>query len=127
LFPDARELASKRNREFFWLIVSLAISLFSTVVLTAKAGAGASGDWLPYVAVFFLWLLTLSNYAVFYTRVARAHFPLGTTLLSVVGLPSFAALLRDSAKAHEEGTVVWRGRIYSKAAAESHTAAFNSK
>ena len=74
-----------------------------------------------------MWLFTLSNFAVFYARIARAHFPVGSTLLSLFGLPSFAALLRQSAKAHEDGTVTWRGRDYNTADTETPSAASNSK
>jgi hypothetical protein len=74
-----------------------------------------------------LWLFTLFNLAIFYSRAARAHFPFVPTLLSIFGLPLFSALLRRSAKAHEEGSVTWRGRTYRTAGAESHSLASNSK
>jgi glycosyltransferase involved in cell wall biosynthesis len=125
LFPNARELARKRSREFLWLTFSLALSIFWTLVLLM--GSGALGDWLVHVAVVFMWLFALSNFAVFYARVARAHFPFGPTLLSILGLMSFAALLRESAKAHEGGKVAWRGRIYTTAGAEQRSNASNSK
>jgi glycosyltransferase involved in cell wall biosynthesis len=129
LFPDARRLAQKRLNEFCWLLLSILLALFWTVQLSAtEAGTSPAGHpGIPILAVFFLWLFTLFNFAIFYLRVARAHFPFGPTLLSVFGLPSFAALLRRSAKAHEEGTVTWRGRTYSTAGAEKGSVASNSK
>jgi glycosyltransferase involved in cell wall biosynthesis len=125
LFPDARELAGKRSREFLWLIFSFGFSLFWTVMVGARMRI--SSDWLMPIAVAFMWLFTLSNLAVFYTRVARAHFPIGPTLLSLFGLRSFSALLRESAQAHEDGTVTWRGRAYNTAGAAQHSIASNSK
>jgi hypothetical protein len=124
LFPNARELARKRSAEFVKLLCSLAFSVFWTLVVAARS---ASVDWLVYVAVVALWLYTLSNFAVFYTRVARAHFSFWPTLLSILGLPLFASLLRESATAHEKGTVTWRGRAYHTSGAEHPVAASNSK
>jgi glycosyltransferase involved in cell wall biosynthesis len=128
LFPDAHELAGKRSRELFWLIASLAISVFGTLVLVASAETRAgSSEWVPNIAVIFMWLLALSNFALFYARIARAHFRFVPTLLSIFGLPLFAALLRQSAKAHEAGTVTWRGRAYNTAGVPKRSTASNSK
>jgi glycosyltransferase involved in cell wall biosynthesis len=128
LFPNPRALARKRSVEFCRLLLSLALSAFWTALVSShEARAGFSGHWIPNVAGIFLWLFTLSNFAVFYARVARSHFPFWPSLLSIFGLPWFAALLRQSAKAHEEGTVTWRGRAYSTAGAEGGATASNSK
>jgi glycosyltransferase involved in cell wall biosynthesis len=129
LFPDPRELAQKRSREFYWLLLTLAISVFWTLIVGSgvERRAGTPVSWIPAVALLFMWLFTISNFAVFYTRVARAHFPVGPTLLSVLGLPFFAALLRESAKAYEKGSVTWRGRTYNTAPAEARSTASNSK
>ena len=127
LFPNARELARKRLNEFCWLLLSLLLSVFWTVrVLAPEAGAAPIGRWIPMIAVFLLWLFTVFNFATFYGRVASAHFPFWPSLLSIFGLPSFAALLRRSAKAHEEGSVTWRGRIYRTTGAETPPVASNS-
>jgi glycosyltransferase involved in cell wall biosynthesis len=125
LFPNARELAQKRTREFYWLLLSFALIVFWTLVVGARVDV--PGNWIPKVALVFIWLFALSNFAVFYSRVARAHFPFGPTLLSIFGLPFFATLLRESAKAHEEGTVTWRGRTYNTAGAAVRSIASNSK
>lgn len=129
LFPNARRLAQKRLNEFCWLLLSLMLSIFWTAQLSALSTATAPGghSWIPILALCFLWLFTLFNFAVFYVRVAAAHFSLGPTLLAIFGLPGFAALLRRSAKAHEQGTVTWRGRTYHTAGAESRSVASNSK
>jgi glycosyltransferase involved in cell wall biosynthesis len=128
LFPQPRKLAGKRNREFYRLLLSLVLSLLCTVLVSGrKAGAASPEYWVPNIAVMFVWLFTLTNFAVFYARVARAHFPYWPTLLSVFGLPWFAALLRQSAKAHQEGSVTWRGRAYSTLGAEKRATASNSK
>ncbi len=128
LFPNARELAQKRLKEFCWLLLSALLAVFWTMrVLAPEAGAAPAGHWVLIIAVFFVWLFTLFNFAVFYARVASAHFPFWPTALSIFGLPSFAALLRGSAKAHEEGSVTWRGRSYRTSGAETRRVASNSK
>ena len=126
LFPNARQLAQKRLNEFCWLLLSLLLSLFWTAQLAAPQTA-PGGHWIFIAAVFFLWLFTIFNFGMFYARVASAHFAFGPSLLSIFGLPSFAALLRQSAKAHEEGSVTWRGRTYQTTGAQTHSAASNSK
>jgi glycosyltransferase involved in cell wall biosynthesis len=125
LFPDARELATKRSTEFFRLAISVAFSVFWTMVVAARGVT--SVDWLVYIALIALWLYTLSNFGVFYARVSRAHFNFWQTLLSVCGLPIFARLLRESADAHEKGVVSWRGRAYRTSGADAASRASNSK
>jgi glycosyltransferase involved in cell wall biosynthesis len=113
LFPDARQLARKRTREFARLLFLLCLSLLSTALVSSRAVHWMSARyWVFNLATMFLWLLTLGNYALFYSRILRAHFPYWPTLLSFFGLPSFAGLLRRSAMAHEQGSVSWRGRVY---------------
>jgi glycosyltransferase involved in cell wall biosynthesis len=125
LFPDTRALAQKRTSEWYRMLLSVVFSLFWPMVVAARGVT--SVDWLVYVALVALWLYTLSNFAVFYTRVSRAHFGFWPSLLSVFGLPLFASLLRESADAHESGTVIWRGREYHTVGAEAPAVASNSK
>ncbi len=130
LFPKPRELARKRMQEFRRLVFSLLVAPLWTVFYVSHAGL--AGDWFWPVMIGFFWFFTLLNLASFYTRVARAHFPAGITLLSIAGLPLFAGLLRESAKVHEQGTVTWRGRAYNTTGAEvraigSNSSASNSK
>jgi glycosyltransferase involved in cell wall biosynthesis len=125
LFPDARSLARKRSQEFRRLLFSLLVAPLWTVFYFSHAGAAR--DWFWTVIIGFFWFFTLINFAGFYARVARAHFPFVPTLLSLAGLPLFAKLLRESAQAHEEGTVTWRGRTYSTAGAGGRAVASNSK
>jgi glycosyltransferase involved in cell wall biosynthesis len=128
LFPDARQLARKRSTEFCLLLLSLALSAIWTAQVSVwDAHAGFYPHWIPNLAGILLWLFTLSNFAVFYARVARAHSPYWPSLLSIFGLPFFATLLRQSARAHEEGSVNWRGRAYSTAGAGDRPAASNTK
>jgi len=129
LFPDARQLARRRNSEFYRLLMLLVLSAICSATVSARLSTriGIPSYWIPNVAVMFLWLLTLSNFALFYARVARAHLPYWPSLLSLFGLPWFAALLRHSAKAHEEGSVSWRGRAYSTHGAARCLTASNTK
>jgi hypothetical protein len=77
--------------------------------------------------ISLFWFFTIISFAGFYARVARANFSFFPTLLSVFGLPSFAALLRESAKAHEQGIVTWRGREYHTDGSPTSSAASNSR
>ena len=125
LFPNARELAKKRTQEFRRLLISLVIAPLWTFFYFSHPGV--SGDWFWPLMIGLYWFFTLVGLAGFYTRVARAHFPFWPSLLSIVGLPLFASLLRESAAAHEEGTVTWRGRDYHTAGAEEPVVASNPK
>ncbi|MDR3764735.1 MAG: glycosyltransferase family 2 protein [Acidobacteriota bacterium] len=120
LFPATRPLAQKRIVEFLRLIGSLLFSLFWTALAVVR-GVG-SIDFLMGFALAMLWLYTASNFALFYLRVSRAHFPFLVSVLSLFGLPWFAGLLRQSAAAHEQGTVEWRGRVYATDAEGNHGA-----
>jgi len=116
LFPQARRLACRRMIEFCVLLLLPAMSVAWTAMVLAMenrtpAAAGAL-HWLLVAVGILLWLLALSRYALLYARVSRAHFPFWPSLLSFLGLPWFAALLRRSAAAHEQGSVCWRGRDY---------------
>jgi glycosyltransferase involved in cell wall biosynthesis len=125
LFPNAREFARKRMQEFRRIVFSLLVAPLWTVFYLSHAGV--KSNWFWPVMIGFFWIFTLLNLASFYARVARAHFPLGTTLLSVAGLPFFAGLLRESAKAHEQGTVTWRGRAYNRSGGGVRAIASNSR
>jgi glycosyltransferase involved in cell wall biosynthesis len=129
LFPDARRLARRRYAEFFGLLLLLALSTLGSALLSARVATrmGTAGHWVASAGVIFLWLLLLSNFGLFYARVARAHLPYWPSLLSIFGLPWFASLLRRSAKAHEEGSVNWRGRAYSTDGAARGVTASNTK
>jgi glycosyltransferase involved in cell wall biosynthesis len=125
LFPNARELARKRSQEFRRLLLSLVIAPSWTLYYFTHAAV--PGDWFWPVMISLFWFFTLIGFAGFYVRVARAGFGFVPTLLSVLGLRSFAALLRQSAKAYEEGIVIWRGREYHTGGARIRSAASNGE
>ena len=126
LFPDPRALAKKRMQEFRRLILSLVVAPLWTIFYISHPAA--SRDWFWPLMIVLYWFFTLIGFANFYARIARAHFPFFSSLLSVFGLPSFASLLRQSATAHEKGIVTWRGRAYPAAGAEvRRSVASNSK
>ena len=112
LFPDARALARKRFAEFLWLLMLVVLATYSTALVSRVVRFGTYSYWPANLLVMLFWLLALSNFGVFYARVARAHFPYWPSLLSFFGLPWFASLLLRSAGAHEQGSVRWRGRAY---------------
>jgi glycosyltransferase involved in cell wall biosynthesis len=125
LFPNPRELAKKRIQEFRRLLISLVIAPLWTLYYLSHPEM--AHDWFWPLMISLYWLFTLIGVGSFYARVSRAHFSFWSSLLSVFGLPFFASLLRASARAHEQGTVTWRGRAYPIAGAESHVIASKSK
>jgi hypothetical protein len=104
-------------QEFRRLILSLVIAPLWTIFYLSHPAA--SRDWFWPLMIVLFWFFTVIGFANFYARIARAHFPFFSSLLSFFGLPSFASLLRQSAAAHEKGTVNWRGRAYPTARAEA--------
>ena len=72
-------------------------------------------DWPGMVgwqraAIGLLWLRSVWR---FYSRVGRAHFPAGDTILSILGVPMFIYLLLRSRFSRR---VTWKGRTYAKRA-----------
>jgi glycosyltransferase involved in cell wall biosynthesis len=111
LFPEARALAARRRAEFYRLILSAGFALFWSLLVAVRGVTTV--DWLVFVALGVLWFYAFTNFALFYLRISRAHFSVLSTFLSPLGLPLFSGLLTRSAKAHEQGSVHWRGRDYS--------------
>ena len=125
LFPDARWLSRRRMQEFRRLLITGIIAPLWTIWYMAQPQHGADLFW-P-VAISIYWFFTLIGFAVFYARIARAHFDFLPSLFSVFGLPLFSSLLRESATAYEKGTVLWRGRSYSGNRVDSRATASNLK
>lgn len=99
LFSNPLFLAANRVLDFLLLfgLPALAFSI-PHLVLWQKA------------ALLLLWLRVILRY---YTRVSRSNFPLPELLLSVVGLPLFAAMLvRSWQRITLLKTVEWKGREY---------------
>jgi hypothetical protein len=64
-------------------------------------------------------LLAVARYAVFLSRIWRAHFDWLSNALAILGLPLFAILLLNSDISHRRGKVRWKGREYGKSANSS--------
>jgi cellulose synthase/poly-beta-1,6-N-acetylglucosamine synthase-like glycosyltransferase len=114
LFKHPRRLASLRLVEFFLLTL---LPVFAVLSALAHRPTIAFGEAAVALAV---WI-------AFQLRVSRAHFGAAASLFSVFGLPIFAMLLLRSASVYENGSIVWKGRIYqgsvtSEAAAQSNDA-----
>jgi glycosyltransferase involved in cell wall biosynthesis len=61
-----------------------------------------------------------------YLRIARANFRMGANLIALsLGGPVFVYLLLRSKKAHRNGDVSWKGRIYSTGASRSTAQEFS--
>jgi glycosyltransferase involved in cell wall biosynthesis len=125
LFPNPRLLAKKRAQEFRRLLISFFIAPFFTLFFFSHPALAHDWFWPSMLGLY--WFFTLIGFAAFYARVGRAHFSFLQTLFSFFGLPYFASLLRESAAAHEKGSVTWRGRNYSSAEADAGTVASNHK
>jgi len=95
LFPRPLLLAAMRLLQFllFFLLPPMAL-LLPKLVFWQRG------------AILLVWLRATWG---FYNRVARAHFPLAETALSILGVPLFAWLLIRSAT---NKTVAWKGRTY---------------
>ena len=100
LFPSPVRLAALRALEFVLIVASLAIAIANAM----------RGHERPAVLAGILAILL---YAVFLTRIRRAHFSWDADILALFGLPLFSYLLLRSAKAHAQGSVPWKGRKYS--------------
>jgi glycosyltransferase involved in cell wall biosynthesis len=100
LFLSPKRLAALRVIEFVLILSSFALTIASAL----------RGRWQPAVITAFLCLVV---YALFLTRIQRAHFSRGANILALFGLPLFSYLLLRSARAHATGYVSWKGRTYS--------------
>ncbi len=101
LFPSPVRLAVLRSLEFVLIVATFAITVASIL----------RGHERPALVAGILAILL---YAVFLTRIRRAHFSWDADILALFGLPLFSYLLLRSAKAHAQGSVPWKGRKYSE-------------
>jgi glycosyltransferase involved in cell wall biosynthesis len=100
LFPSPVRLAVLRSLEFVLIVASLAIAIANAM----------RGHERPALVAGILAILL---YAVFLTRIRRAHFSWDADILALFGLPLFSYLLLRSRKMHATGNVNWKGRKYS--------------
>jgi cellulose synthase/poly-beta-1,6-N-acetylglucosamine synthase-like glycosyltransferase len=100
LFPVPLRLAALRAIEFFLIVASFAIAI----------GTGSRGRWQPAAVSAILCGIV---YTLFLMRIRRAHFSWDANLLALFGLPLFSYLLLRSERAHNQGSVSWKGREYS--------------
>jgi glycosyltransferase involved in cell wall biosynthesis len=104
LFPSPLRLAALRAIEFILIVSALFIAL----------AALARQRW---VTALLAAILCVTLCTIFLARVRRAHFSWDANILALFGLPLFAYLLIRSARAHANGTIEWKGRIYGDQAA----------
>jgi hypothetical protein len=102
LFPRPDKLARGRMFEFDFSVGLLALALVEFLL------------HMPQVAVA-LAAVALIFFLKIYLRVRKAHFDFLSTLISPLGLPVYAYLLRRSRLSHQQGSVIWKGRTYSGA------------
>lgn len=104
LFPRPDKLARARMFEFDFSVGLLVLALVEFLL------------HMPQVAVA-LAAVALIFFLKIYVRVRKAHFDSLSTLISPLGLPVYAYLLRRSRLSHQQGSVSWKGRTYSGAPA----------
>jgi len=100
LFPEPDKLARRRMFEFDFSVGLLLLALVQRLLGYRSIAAGLAA-------------VSLVTFGVIYWRVRRAHFDILSTLVSPLGLPVFAYLLRRSRLCHKQGMVRWKGRTYS--------------
>jgi glycosyltransferase involved in cell wall biosynthesis len=100
LFPRPLRLAVVRGLEFLAILVLGGAAAFLMIHSHLADGVGA-------LAVGSL------LYALFLSRIRRAHFPATANLISFFGLPLFVWLLiRSWRHSRVHGAVTWKGRTY---------------
>jgi glycosyltransferase involved in cell wall biosynthesis len=106
LFPQPERLALQSL--FLWFAAWEALGF---------AVSGAARHHFVWIAFAVLWLLV-------YRRIRAARFATANNLIAIAfGLPLFAYLLLRSKKAHANGQVSWKGRVYSVGAPSRSTPA----
>jgi hypothetical protein len=99
LFPRLRSLALLRSAEFMLITGNLLAAIWAT--LSAR----------PNLALQTA-LLTAILAGWFAMRIRKAHFPVGSSAATILGLPLFSYLLVCSARLHRSHNVSWKGRKY---------------
>ena len=99
LFPHPLALALLRLAEFALILANLVIAI----------GAGLSGRSNLALQAS---LLTIILAGWFWLRIRKAHFPIASSVLAVLGLPLFSFLLIRSKRSHRFRAVTWKGREY---------------
>ena len=104
LFSSPLRLAALRFLEFILIVLTAMIAV-----------AGLHRQ--RWASAFPAAILCTILYVLFLSRVRRAHFAWDANFLALFGLPLFSYLLIGSARAHANGTVAWKGRVYGEKAA----------
>jgi glycosyl transferase family 2 len=99
LFPHPIRLAACRFAQFLVIVACIALAIWQASRSQTQAA------FVPATVGVALW-------AAFLVRIRRAHFDPLSNVLAIFGLPLFAALLMNSARAHRGGRVNWKGRMY---------------
>jgi glycosyltransferase involved in cell wall biosynthesis len=99
LFPSTARLSILRIVEFVLIVASLCLAVIDGLRGSLPAAVIAAS-----LGVVF--------YALFISRIRRAHFSWQANVLAVLGLPLFSYLLLRSWFDHNRETVHWKGRTY---------------
>jgi len=99
LFPRPRALALLRSAEFVLIIGNLAAAIWASL----------SGRHTLAIQTSPLTIILSGG---FWMRIRKAHFPVASNIVAILGLPLFSYLLVCSARLHRSHTVSWKGRRY---------------
>jgi len=113
LFPRPRTLAFLRMAEFLLIVGNLSAAIWAKL----------SGH--PNLALQTA-LLTIILGGWFAMRIRKAHFPLASNFVAILGLPVFSYLLVKSLRLRNAG-VIWKGRTYQGEAAWANGRSNNSR
>src|SRR5438270_196736 len=101
LFKHPLALALLRLAEFALILANLV-----TAILASLSGRST--------LAFQTTLLTIILAGWFWIRIRKAHFPRGSNIIALLGLPVFSYLLFNSARLSGKNRVTWKGRSYGR-------------
>jgi hypothetical protein len=101
LFKHPLALALLRLAEFALILANLV-----TAILASLSGRST--------LAFQTTLLTIILAGWFWIRIRKAHFPRGSNIIALLGLPVFSYLLFNSPRLPGKDRVTWKGRSYGR-------------
>ena len=99
LFPHPVALASLRAAEFVLILANVIISVWAG--FSGRSNLSIQAALLAFILAGWFWL-----------RIRKAHFPVSSNIVAILGLPVFAELLLRSKRSHRRNAVGWKGREY---------------
>jgi GT2 family glycosyltransferase len=108
LFPRPRSLALLRSAEFMLITGNFVAAIWA--MLSGRPNLALQTSLLTIILSGWFWM-----------RIRKAHFPVGSSVVAILGLPLFTYLFVCSARLHRIHNVSWRGRKYGSIVVETTT------